>query len=225
MADPARIVQLFQTPLIVDELEGADALNAELERLILAKMEEDEGVTRSNLGGWHSQSDLLAWSGEAGQRLAYHAAAMASANTVDVQPAAGQLHWQIEGWANVSRGGDSNLPHVHGGAFWSAVYYVRVGTASGGRLVLHDPRMPALRMHAPNLRFKTDASDQAAFFKPAAGRMVMFPAWLQHSVEPWGGEDVRISIAMNLRAARGAPPAGQPKIEQQATQGKSDAAS
>jgi len=36
----------------------------------------------------------------------------------------------------------ANRAHVHGGSFWSVVYYVRVGDGEGGELVLHDPRLP-----------------------------------------------------------------------------------
>ena len=95
------------------------------------------------------------------------------------------------------------MPHVHGGSFWSAVYYVRVGEAEGGDLVLHDPRMPALRMHAPNLRFNDNGPELKVRIRPKAGRMVLFPAWLSHSVEPWDGSGTRISVAMNIRAGQG----------------------
>ena len=92
------------------------------------------------------------------------------------------------------------MPHVHGGSFWSAVYYVRAGEGEGGQLVLHDPRMPALRMHAPGLRFKDMGPDVRAEVQPKSGMLVLFPAWLLHSVEPWQGDGHRISIAMNIRA-------------------------
>jgi hypothetical protein len=51
--------------------------------------------------------------------------------------------------------------------------------------------------------------------KPSAGLLILFPAWLSHSVQPWDGGDSRISIAMNIRSAAPAavaPPGRQPKI-------------
>jgi len=87
------------------------------------------------------------------------------------------------------------------GTFWSAVYYVRAGEGEGGQLVLHDPRMPALRMHAPALRFIDMGPDVRTEIEPRSGLLVLFPAWLMHSVEPWHGEGSRISVAMNIRAA------------------------
>jgi uncharacterized protein (TIGR02466 family) len=103
------------------------------------------------------------------------------------------------------------MVHSHGASFWSAVYYVRAGDGERGRLLLHDPRMPALRMHAPMLQFKDFGPEGMARIKPVEGQIVLFPSWLSHSVEPWDGEDERISIALNLTAPL--PPSGaqQPK--------------
>ncbi len=55
-------------------------------------------------------------------------------------------------------------------------------------------------MHAPNLRFKEMGPDVRIPIRPMDGRMILFPAWLWHSVEPWEGSETRLSIAMNIRA-------------------------
>jgi hypothetical protein len=41
-----------------------------------------------------------------------------------------------------------------------------------------------------------------AEIKPKAGLLILFPAWLSHSVEPWEGSGDRISVAMNIRAGK-----------------------
>lgn len=203
MTATAKTLRLFATPVIVDELEDPAELNAELETAILARMASDPGLRLSNQGGWQSTHDLLAWAGEAGQRIIRHAAALATANTSAAHGSG--MRWAVDAWANVSTTGASNRAHVHGGSFWSAVYYVQVGEGKGGALVLHDPRMPALRMHAPSLRFRDCGSEVFASILPKAGLMVLFPAWLSHSVEPWEGSGTRISIAMNIRAGPSQP--------------------
>lgn len=196
-----RRLNLFPTPLIIDEIDGADALNAELENIILKRMNADPGIKRSNLGGWHSETDLWKWAGDPGSRIKAHALGLADANTTAARGA--ELSWAIAGWANVNGPGTGNAPHVHGGNYWSAVYYVKVGEGEGGRLRLHDPRLPALRMHSPVLRFTQAGPEVVYRFRPRAGQMLMFPAWLSHSVEAWEGSDQRISIAMNIRRTRG----------------------
>lgn len=193
-----RSLRLFATPVLIDELADAGDLNAALETAILARMKSDPGLRLSNQGGWQSNHDLSAWAGDAGKRVIDHATALATQNTI-VDQGVG-MGWAVDAWANVSTAGASNRAHVHGGSFWSAVYYVQVGDDQGGALVLYDPRMPALRMHAPSLRFKDGGSEVFASILPKAGRMVLFPAWLSHSVEPWEGSGTRISIAMNIRS-------------------------
>lgn len=193
-------LNLFPTPLIIDEIENSEALNAELERAILKRMNADSGIKRSNVGGWHSNTDFLKWGGPAASRIREHALKLATANTTTARGA--ELRWAIVGWANVNGPGAGNAPHIHGGNYWSAVYYVKVGEGEGGRLRLHDPRLPALRMHSPVLRF-TDAGPEITYqIRPKAGQMLLFPAWLSHSVEAWEGTDQRISIAMNIRRSR-----------------------
>ena len=196
--DGARVVHLFATPVIIDQLDDAAALNDALESAILARMEQDAGLSLSNQGGWQSKHDLAAWAGAAGRRIIERATALATAHTTTTS--GGSPTWSVDGWANVSAAGASNRAHVHAGSFWSAVYYVRVGDGEGGALVLHDPRMPGLRMHAPSLRFKNGGAEIIAAIRPVAGLLVLFPAWLAHSVDPWQGSGSRISVALNIRA-------------------------
>jgi uncharacterized protein (TIGR02466 family) len=204
-AEPLMVefLHLFATPVIIDELDDASSLNAALEPAILAQRAADPGLRLSNRGGWQSKRDFPQWAGDAGRRLVQHALGLANAHTVSAQGS--PIAWTVDIWANASETGHFNMPHVHGGSFWSAVYYVRVGEEEGGELVLHDPRMPALRMHAPKLRFKDNGPELKVHVRPKEGRMVLFPAWLSHSVEPWDGSDTRVSVAMNIRAGQGRP--------------------
>jgi uncharacterized protein (TIGR02466 family) len=202
-----QLAPLFATPAIFDQLDDAAELNQQLQAAILAQRERDSGLRLSNRSGWQSRHDFPAWSGEAGARLLNHAVELASAHTVTTAPAG--LRWIVDSWANVTGSGGFNMAHVHGGTFWSCVYYVSVGEGQGGELVLHDPRMPGLRMHAPHYRFKDMGAEVTAEIKPKPGMMVLFPGWLLHHVEPWQGTGMRISVAMNIRAVQ--PQRNQPK--------------
>jgi len=194
-----RVHALFPTPLILDQVDGAAKLNATLREMIANKRAENPGVRLSNRGGWQSAHDFASWSGDEGRALIQRALELATAHTqrADRSPP----RWAVDAWANVSGPGGFNMPHVHGGTYWAVVYYVAVGQGEGGQLVLHDPRMPGLRMHAPGLRFKGMGVDLRAEIKPAEGLMLLFPGWLSHSVEPWEGTGERVSVAMNIRAA------------------------
>ena len=191
-------MRLFSTPVIVNELANAKALNEQLGKLILEQRSKDEGLKLSNRGGWQSKRDFPQWGGEPAKSVIDQATELASAHTT--RPGGTAPTWHIDSWANVSGTGNFNMPHVHGGSFWSAVYYVEAGEGEGGQLVLHDPRMPGLRMHAPGIQFKDAGPEVRATIQPRSGMMILFPAWLSHSVEPWEGTGTRISVAMNIRA-------------------------
>jgi uncharacterized protein (TIGR02466 family) len=216
MAQNEKALRLFATPVIVGSVDGADALNGELEAAIREQMKSTESVKKSNVGGWHSKTDFLDWSGDAGRRVAEAAIELANAHTVHISGKPVRQQWRVSAWANVSGPRDSHATHVHPAAYWSVVYFVRVGGPSGGSLVLNDPRMPALRMHAPWLLFKDAGPEAMAKIKPVEGQIVLFPSWLSHSVDPWEGEGERISIALNLTAPMPPPANAGRKPPQQA---------
>jgi len=203
MAIKAGMQRMFGTPLLIDTIDDPQMI-ADLEKAILARRAAEPGIVRSNTGGgWHSDLMLHQWGGDAAQKLIRHAMAIATRNTVDIAAQNGvRAGWAAESWANVNERGGANARHVHGGSYWSAVFYVRVDEGSGGELVLHDPRMPMLAMHAPTLRFRNAGGERLVKLKPTPGLLILFPSWLAHEVEPWDGDGMRISIAINLTATR-----------------------
>lgn len=191
---------LFATPFVSGILPGAQAINPALEAAILRRREQDPGVARSNLGGWHSRHDALEWGGEALANVARAIVGLADANSHDTAAVPGvRRGWRLEGWANVIQGAGSHHRHVHSGCFWSAVYYVRVDPGEGGELELFDPRGPQVEMYAPDLRIEGQGSGIHAI-APVAGQLVLFPSWLSHAVAPYRGDGMRITVAINLMA-------------------------
>ncbi len=196
-----RLEPLFVTPLIGGYLPESAELAAELEPIILARWEADPGIARSNVGGWHSDTRMLEWAGEPMRRLVARIVDLADANTEDLRAQEkGRRGWVLEAWANVSQAGASNVAHTHPSCFWSAVFYVKVGEGEGGEILFHDPRLPYLNMHAPDLRFRHFGPEQEMALRPSMGMLLLFPSWLSHSVLPWSGEEPRISVAVNLSA-------------------------
>ena len=80
----------------------------------------------------------------------------------------------------------------------STVYYVKCNSDSG-RLKIYDPRpgnqyiMPIRKQGNPGIDFWREANLQ-----PIEGRIIMFPAWLWHSVEENMSDDIRISVSFNF---------------------------
>ena len=99
----------------------------------------------------------------------------------------------------MNRAGDRNVLHCHPGCFVSATYYVRVPEhVKGGEIVFRDPRGPAVAMYeTPGIELPWVGNGVGIPFSPATGHLLIFPAWLEHGVEPFEGAGERISIAFN----------------------------
>lgn len=192
---------LFATPIIFARIANAAAVNEALEAAILARRAHDAGIVRTNIGGWHSQADLFSWAGEAGNIIARHCIELADAHTIDTAAGPDQRRgWLLDGWANVIEGAGEHAPHIHPGAYWSAVYYVRVDPGEGGKLRFDDPRGAITQMHAPDLRMRIPGGERQMETDAEPGLLLIFPSWLSHSVSPYTGEGMRISVAINLAA-------------------------
>src|SRR5690606_32462343 len=194
------LLNLFPTPLVIGTVPDAEALNAELKRIILAREAASESVERSNHGGWQSTWDLHQWGGAPMQKVLGFARAIAAEVTVDRTGKRHELAWRINSWANINRHGHGNQFHTHPGALWSASYYVDDGGVDadrslGGEFEIQDPRGVAPVMYAPWLTYPGPGGASlggSQRLTPRAGSLVLFPSWLSHGVRPYRGTRERI---------------------------------
>ncbi len=202
------IRSLFPTPLVQASIDDASIVAA-LRQAILEREASDPGVAHSNDGGWQSPADLLEWSGLVGRSVvgtvretvdrltAYFDGSLLTGNALD---------WRVQAWANVNRAGAANHLHFHPGAFWSACLYVDDGgiegsEALGGAIEFSDPRGIAPLMYAPSVKMRiancvTAGLGERVF--PRTGMLLLFPAWLAHSVTRYTGGGTRVSVTMNF---------------------------
>ena len=99
-------------------------------------------------------------------------------------------------WANVNGKGASNVVHTHPRCFLSGVYYVQ-GAETSGHLFLLDPR-PAAVMIAPPVTGYTPWTFQQVRYAPKPGRLLLFPPWLQHGVDPNLSDADRVCVSFNV---------------------------
>jgi uncharacterized protein (TIGR02466 family) len=194
------VAMAFGTPISTYLWPDSDALNTELKNIILKKEKADEGIKRSNQGGWHSKPDLFLWDADCARELKDRAAAFVLDLTrlLTALDAPRKINLQMDCWANVSRRGHYNSVHDHPGATWSGVYYVSRGEPDSddpcnGKLELIDPRS-GVNM----LRLERGVFEGRYLVEPMPGLMVMFPGWLKHMVHPFQGAAERISISFNV---------------------------
>ena len=65
----AQPLAFFETPIAYCQLDGGEDFLLELESIVRKRREENEGVKRSNIGGWHSDTKMLQWGGQAATKL------------------------------------------------------------------------------------------------------------------------------------------------------------
>ncbi len=99
-------------------------------------------------------------------------------------------------WANILATGGVHRMHSHPNNFLSGVYYVR--TQPGADTVnFHDPRNQAYIIRPPVTELTAENTDQVVV-KVNRGTLLMFPAYLHHSVAANASDEERISISFNV---------------------------
>ncbi len=99
-------------------------------------------------------------------------------------------------WANISPRGAAHPPHFHPNNFLSGVYYVQVAPGADS-ITFHEPR-PQVDIVAPHVKRYSKYTAPHYKVQVRPGRLVMFPAWLTHSVQRNENDNLRISISFNI---------------------------
>lgn len=205
----AQPLGLFETPIAYSQLKDSEQLLSDLEKAIRSKQQEGVGVSRSNIGSWHSDTDMMHWGGAAAQKLADLAIMIAKRMSHFQESTVDQFNWQVRMWANVTPKNGLNHMHAHPGNLWAAVLYIDMGTEAdsnqdvGGNFYIEDPRFPMAAMHNTGFRMKDGNGEPQQYqveLKLERGNLLVFPAWLRHGVRPYKGNRERISIALNIDA-------------------------
>lgn len=114
-------------------------------------------------------------------------------------------------WANVTGPSAHHKEHSHPNNFLSGVYYVK--TPKGGDSInFHDPRAQA-HVIAPHVVQDSTKHASTVIVELKPGRLVIFPAWLRHSVDPNLGQGLRMSISFNLMFDHFADEQSRPRFE------------
>ena len=168
--------------------------NNKLAQDIINWSNEDPGVKKTNYKGWHSKTDMHTKPEYKSlvDELMTMCKDVFKEEWLDREPTLGNM------WANINPKEGMNQPHMHPNSLFSGVYYIK-SNPQAGRLRIYDPRpgaqiiMPVRKKGKPPRHLWRDAN-----LDPFPGRIIMFPAWLWHSVEPNESNDIRISVSFNF---------------------------
>ena len=168
--------------------------NHQLAQDIVNWSNQDKGVSRTNFKGWHSTTDMHTKS-EYSQLITE---LMRMQKEIYDNEHIARYARLGNMWANINPPGGMNMPHIHPNALFSGVYYVKSNPKSG-RLKIMDPR-PGSQLYMPTRKPGDPGRDmwKDANIEPIEGRIIMFPAWLWHAVEPNDSNELRISVSFNF---------------------------
>ena len=193
------VLALFPTPVACIPIANFEEINPGIEHAILQRESAARGLRNSNIGGWQSEPDLPQWpEPEIAELVDSIKCGVLNMIALLSRVQNFDSSFGIQAWANVNRSGHYNQVHTHPSSHWSGVYYVRPGEFDdddieyAGQLQLHDPRERAEMVIHPGTPFGNPFR-----IEPEAGMMVIFPAWLSHSVNIFYSDTTRISVSFN----------------------------
>jgi uncharacterized protein (TIGR02466 family) len=99
-------------------------------------------------------------------------------------------------WATVLAKGAPHKIHSHPNNFLSGVYYVRVHPGSD-TINFHDPRRQTYVIRPPVAELTAENTDQVVV-RLTNGTLLMFPSYLEHSVDINVSENERVSVSFNI---------------------------
>ena len=168
--------------------------NEKLSNHIINWSQQDPGIKKTNMNGWHSKPEMHLKSEyqQLVQELYKMQEEIYQEEWLDRRPKLGNM------WANINYSGGYNRPHVHPNCLFSGVYYVKANKNSGV-FVANDPR-PGIQTTMPSRKPGRPPKHlwREVHLEPIPGRIIMFPAWLWHCVEPNQSNDIRISVSFNF---------------------------
>lgn len=193
---------IFPTPVWVEDNVGVDR-DKIIEFVNYVRKEDSEGRKVSNNGGWQShdfidevlQNNPLSNLRDKILPMAYYCADEFGFTEYTLRI--------TNLWINVNNYGNSNDLHTHPGSIFSGVYYLSVPDCCSGRLqFLRDFNYQIMKESwglGNNFTYNSVMNEVITTFEPTNDSMIIFPAWLSHSVSRSASENERISVSFNIQ--------------------------
>tara|TARA_A100001015_G_C15044442_1_gene742480 strand:- start:2515 stop:3108 length:594 start_codon:yes stop_codon:yes gene_type:complete len=187
---------LFSTPIWTFSLDNYNKINEEMYSFIKDEQFKDQkGISKSNVSGWHSKDFNLNES-EIQNFIGFI--------SPSIEQVMVDMNWEKEKqtikisnmWAIINTGGSTNLRHQHGNSTISGAYYVRA-PKDCGEIVFYDPR-PAPVYSYPKAISTNLLNAQVNGISPKEGALILFPSYVDHSVNKNQSNEERIVISFNI---------------------------
>jgi len=190
------LTNIFSTPVFVKKLIGVN--NDEIEKFVYVLKDTSKGRQVSNEGGY--QSDLISPYENLVFETLRKNILLESENFLNQIGLSNNEKYISSMWVNVNKYRDYNLSHNHGGRgnVLSGCYYVKRKINSGNIVFLRDDKMHEVTFSDDILKEYNQVTSTRWIISTEISDLVLFPANLNHYVEPNMEEEDRISIAFNI---------------------------
>ena len=192
------ILKLFPEPIFKYKIEDHKDINKKLSEYIYnLKNNDDEGLKRSNKGGWHSKNFEL----KDKNSIQFQFAIKVQEYIVDTFKKFG---WKIknknirisEMWAIINKKEDFNVIHTHPNCYLSAAYYVKA-PINCGKFEIEHPNS-AKKYAFPEVEVRNELNLEVASIEINEGDLLLFPSYLPHKVGQNQSNDDRIVVSFNV---------------------------
>ena len=186
----------FSTPIWATKIDNYERVNSEMSSYInILQKNDPQGVLKSNFKGWHSKDFNI----KDEQPKKFIESISKYINT-----ALTDMNWDIDNqsvkiksvWAIINEQNAWNQKHHHSNSALSAAYYVAAYDKCGD-IVFYDPRPAPVHNH-PISKSPNNLNATVNSIKPEAGMLVLFPSYLEHSVNTNLSDKKRIVISFNI---------------------------
>ena len=198
MTDNREILKFFPQPIFKYKMNNYQEWNSQLLDYIYDLKKNDEiGLERSNISGWHSKPFDL----KKKDSIQHKFFLAITSYIFDVFKNYG---WKAnperiicsEMWAIINKKNNFNILHTHPNSYLSAAYYVKT-TKECGKFMIEDP-LSVSRHNYPIIEKKTELNVKTVGLEVEEGDLLIFPAYLPHKVGMNKTDKDRVVVSFNI---------------------------
>ena len=192
------ILKLFPQPVFKYQIDNFKKINEELTKYIYELNKKDNiGVNKSNINGWHSRSFDFNEKENVPNKFYSHINSY-------IEDVFSKLGWEHDKTkvkctsmlAIINKKGNFNIEHTHPNNYLSAAYYVKAPD-NCGNFKATNPNILSRHIRAKTKQ-ANELNSNSASIKINEGDLLIFPAYLPHSVEENKSNEDRVIVSFNI---------------------------
>ncbi len=202
MSSKNHILKLFPQPIFKYEVNNFKNINEELLKYIYELHKIDQkGVKKSNINGWHSKPFNFSEKDNIPNKFYFIIKNY-------IKDVFNKFGWEYNEtkirctsmWAIINKKGNFNIEHIHPNNYLSAAYYVKA-PKDCGNFKASNPNIINRNVY-PRSKEGNELNSNTASIKVNEGDLLIFPAYLPHSVEENQSDQDRVIVSFNVDIIR-----------------------